>query len=197
MQIPELRNEARSQLPKPTAALTAGNDIGNARHSRRRSRSKKERRGKFKGNRKTPNVRRSRSFGFGLGQENMDPGLGTMPRTGSGFSTGKKNKTRKQRRGRTTDTFKDGQPCRVIRESDRIPRQAGILPSVIKRHIPQLEDFHFLVGDVKASGLEKKKQTQQQAQRGNRTVSEGFWEKERGMGERSPLPPSVTTCTES
>lgn len=43
-----------------------------------------------------------------------------------------------------------------MREPDRIARQAGILPSVIKRHIPQLEDFHFLVRGVKASGLENK-----------------------------------------
>lgn len=65
---------------------------------------------------------------------------------------------------KSSDTFKHGQPCRVIREADRIARQAGVLPRVIKRHIPQVEDFHFLVGDVKASGLEKNKQTQQEAQ---------------------------------
>lgn len=58
-------------------------------------------------------------------------------------------------RERTTDTFKNGQPCRVMREPDRIARQAGILPSVIKRHISQLQDFHFLVRGVKASGLKK------------------------------------------
>lgn len=56
---------------------------------------------------------------------------------------------------KTIDTFKNDQPCRVMREPDRIARQAGILPSIIKRHIPQLEDFHFLVGGVKASSLEK------------------------------------------
>lgn len=63
----------------------------------------------------------------------------------------------KCRRDRTTDTFKHGQPCRVMRVPNRIPRQAGILPSVLKRDISQLEDFHFLVGGVKASGLENNK----------------------------------------
>lgn len=73
----------------------------------------------------------------------------------------------------------------MIREADRIARQAGILPSVLKRHISQLEDFHFLVGGVKASGLEKKKQTQQ-GPRGNRTMSEGFWERKEDGGAFSP-----------
>lgn len=41
-----------------------------------------------------------------------------------------------------------------MREPDRIARQAGILPSVIKRHISQLQDLHFLVRGVKASSLE-------------------------------------------
>lgn len=52
----------------------------------------------------------------------------------------------------------------MMRVPDRIARQAGILPSVIKRHISQLEDFHFLVRGVKAGSLEKNKQTQQEAQ---------------------------------
>lgn len=55
-----------------------------------------------------------------------------------------------------------------MREPDRIARQAGILPSVIKRHISQLEDFHFLVRGVKAGGLENNKQTQQEAQEGGK-----------------------------
>lgn len=69
----------------------------------------------------------------------------------------KKKRKEIQERDRTTDTFKNGQPCRVMREPDRIASQAGILPSVIKRHISQLEDFHFLVRGVKASGLENNK----------------------------------------
>lgn len=74
----------------------------------------------------------------------------------------------KYRRDRTTDTFKNGQPCRVMREPDRIARQAGILPSVIKRHISQLEDFHFLVRGVKASGLENNKRPNKRPKRGKR-----------------------------
>lgn len=44
-----------------------------------------------------------------------------------------------------------------MRVPDRIACQAGILPSVIKRHISQLKDFHFLVRGVNASGLENNK----------------------------------------
>ena len=70
---------------------------------------------------------------------------------------GKGKKRNSGARERTTDTFKNSQPCRVMREPDRIARQAGILPSVIKRHISQLQDFHFLVRGVKASSLEDNK----------------------------------------
>lgn len=81
-----------------------------------------------------------------------------------------------QERDRTTDTFKNGQPCRVMREPDRIARQAGVLPSVIKRHISQLEDFHFLVRGVKASGLENNKGSRpnKRPKRGKGTMSKGF-----------------------
>ena len=58
---------------------------------------------------------------------------------------------------RTTDTFNNSQPGRVIGDPNRISRQAGVLPSVIKRHISQVEDFHFLVCGVKAGGLENNK----------------------------------------
>lgn len=87
-------------------------------------------------------------------------------------------------RGRTTDTFKNSQPCRVMREPDRIARQAGILPSVIIRHISQLQDFHFLVRGVKASGLEnnKRKQTRQEAQERKREPWVKDCEREKGIG---------------
>ena len=102
-----------------------------------------------------------------------------------------------QERDRTTDTFKNGQPCRVMREPDRIARQAGVLPSVIKRHISQLEDFHFLVRGVKASSLENNigSRPNKRPKRGKGTMSKGFW-KRKGMEERSP-PPSNTICQKS
>lgn len=107
----------------------------------------------------------------------------------------------KYRRDRTTDTFKNGQPCRVMREPDRIARQAGILPSVIKRHISQLEDFHFLVRGVKASGLENNKRPNKRPKRGEKgTMSEGFW-KEKGWWRsvllRHPTPSAPRSTTES
>lgn len=80
-------------------------------------------------------------------------------------------------RDRTTDTFQNGQPCRVMREPDRIARQAGILPSVIKRHISQLKNFHFLVRGVKASSLENKGSRPNKAQEGNGTMSKEFWKR--------------------
>lgn len=52
-------------------------------------------------------------------------------------------------------TFQNGQPCRVMRESDRVTRQACILPCVLKGHIPQVKHFHFFVGSVDAGSLEE------------------------------------------
>lgn len=97
-------------------------------------------------------------------------------------------------RVRATDTFKNGQPCRVMREPDRISRQAGILPSVIKRHISQLQDFHFLVRGVKASGLENKgSRPNKRPNRTKGTMSQEF--RKRKMTEES-FPPltSNTIC---
>lgn len=39
-------------------------------------------------------------------------------------------------RRRTVYTFQNGQPCRVMGESDRVTRQACILPRVLKGDIP-------------------------------------------------------------
>lgn len=55
-----------------------------------------------------------------------------------------------------------------MREPDRIARQARILPSVIKRDISQLKDFHFLVRGVNASSLENKGSRPSKAQEGRR-----------------------------
>lgn len=73
---------------------------------------------------------------------------------------------RSNRRERTTDTFKHGQPCRVVREPDRIARQAGILPSVINRHIPQLQHLHLLVRGVKAGVLEDNRDPEERPEGG-------------------------------
>lgn len=76
-----------------------------------------------------------------------------------------------------------------MREPDRIARQAGILPSVIIRHIPQLEDFHFLVRGVKAGGLEETTSRPNKRPKrggvggeGKGTMSEGFWKEKKDGG---------------
>lgn len=63
-----------------------------------------------------------------------------------------------------------------MREPDRIACQAGILPSVIKRHISQLKDFHFLVRGVNASGLENNKGStpNKRPKKEKGTTSKGF-----------------------
>lgn len=96
----------------------------------------------------------------------------------------------KKRKGRdrTTDTFQNVQPCRVMRIPDRIARQAGILPSVIKRHISQLKNFHFLVRGVKASSLENKGSRPNKAQEGNGTMSKEFWKRKRSVLLLGPTP---------
>lgn len=105
----------------------------------------------------------------------QDPFLSNV-KVDSQAGVGKREIVNKKERDRTTDTFKNGQPCRVMREPDRIARQAGVLPSVIIRHISQLEDFHFLVRGVKASGLENDKGSRpnKRPKRGKGTMSKGF-----------------------
>lgn len=79
-----------------------------------------------------------------------------MWRTAMADMEEKKKVNNKRKRDRTTDTFQDCQPCGGMRVPDRIARQARILPSVIKRDISQMKDFHFLVRGVNASSLENK-----------------------------------------
>lgn len=62
-----------------------------------------------------------------------------------------------KRRGqnRTIYTFKNGQPCRMVREPNGVSGQAGILASILKSDIRQVENLHLLVGGVDSCSLQR------------------------------------------
>lgn len=163
-------------ISKAPCWLTAGSDISDTRQRRRSRRRRsapdqrqvRDQRPRTRSTKRPQTPRRTEQRLGGSSAQNTVPGTvtgqeevraaaptscrlqpaGRRPGGESGQRSG-------GGRSRRADTFKDGQPCRVIREANRVPGQAGVGPRVLQGHVPQLQYLHLPVGGVKAGRLEQ------------------------------------------